>query len=212
MTKRAAFAEKFVPSWKDGFLDGNNRGFSVLSAREHIGPDGVHYAEFDALTPYYQRNMDDPLIGHGRVRLSGSRNCSDLELWTNKDGQPDRNLNDVVEEEDLVDASGRFVALSDVQEDLSGYLSCASQYPHVADYSEFEELRMPLNKRMGLSAPNAEDYQNYLSGVADQMRKGMTFIGRVQEPKDLFLARSTCPKTKDELAEDLAMQDVMELS
>lgn len=222
MSERPAFLKARKRPWQEAYEEGISNGFSVTHVREYRNESGDHFAEMEVRTPYVQKGVDSPILGYGTVSLSGERRVGDLELYLPSNG-PDpvgptrgRNLEDVLSETggslDLSRVDGGFVSGLDATREMSTFMSAATTYPHVSLYPEFEDLRKPVNKRLGLPDPTPEDYRTYLDRISSQMRSGdMQFIGNITCAKDLYLAQASAPATKAEADFDRSMSEVMEL-
>lgn len=201
----------YLPEWKQVFQTKESEGFHVTDAvRTGVGTP-VHSVLFHLDTPY-QLKDGRPVYGVGSVSASRPKNARDLEFWVEDETGTLRNLDDVTarmgQTFDLYQ-NGSWVNSDDAREDVGAYLLAASEYPHVALYEEFAEVQRINNQRFGFGEPTPEDYNRYLDTVQKNMLSGdVQYIGKMTRPKDLFLARASCPETAAEADITKAMSEL----
>lgn len=140
-------------------------------------------------TPYTYNG--DPLLAccfveHGHMRIDRSEELiiSNAELWT-KDkltGNPDRNLEDVYEEEHGTrnwavkeQDRGDVFDHEDVEKAVADCAAATVSFPHVMHYDEYKPFY-----RFGTATPKA--YAVYLQHCEGLMRQGVSYVGEVRDP------------------------------
>lgn len=191
------------PLFKDVFDRCSDRGYEVVSAKQSAGVGSVPVLHTEMKTPYMYQG--EPLMAVSTTDLSAAkgdtlRASRDTELWTvNGLGQRDRNLEDVMAGDDMVqDKTGNVISASDARADAGRFASAASEYPHVMMYEEYVEARTPVNARLHVDPPNEADYDKYLDHVSNQMSSGdVTFVGGITKRSQLTAARQSVPSFQE---------------
>lgn len=185
------------------YRDGLREGFCVDNARHY-------YKDGQGTQPRLEQTMETPYLFRGQNVIGftdtdlrdslagpdGIRHTDDREFYIADQYGRATNLDKLLRPgEQLVNKNtGGFVAVSSAKDHMAHFAGAASEYPHVFMYEEYMESRSYLNPRFGMPKPTAQDYEEYLDNMSDQLRsRDIIFTGRITKSSELHIAYETSP-------------------
>lgn len=180
----------------DKYKSLREQGFDITQTRQYYADAKTERAHVESYmkTPYFYHGK--PVDGYAITDVSDKQRPSHMiEFW-----QDGRNVEDISMlageggKIQLTDKNGVAVDMKEARENVAGFASGASEYPHVFTYPEYVEARTPINERMHLDPPNEEAYGHYLESVERQLAsRDIHFVGEITKVSDLSKMYESMP-------------------
>lgn len=205
---------------KNSIRDMNSKGFRVhsITSRPTEGQNASsHFIDEVWLsTPYTYENK--PLLGYCNVQHKGINDSvmvHTFELWTQENGVPQENLEDVYENEhgtrdwvvDDLKNEASSVTSKQAEQSVADCAVSTVYFPHVMTYDEYMAFQTSNMERLKMPSPTEASYEKYLDKCRNELKSGtIPYVGEILDADDVDRMSMTIPSVQRDLAE-LDVQD-----
>ena len=201
---------------KQGIKDSNRAGFAVTDIRSKpmdpgnpkLNPAKDFIDEVWMTTPYTYDGyplMAFCTVERGNIQIDKTEKLviADVELWTVNRGKPDRNLEDVYENDHgtrdwtVQDLQGWDVSHEDVENHVADCAAATVTFPHVMHYDEYMAFQKLNFARLRLGQPTDASYSKYLEHCENMMSSGdIPYVGELRDPGSVNLRNLEIPSVQ----------------
>lgn len=168
------------------YQSGKAMGYQISKVRDYPDDTGRLNTEIHMVTPYFDKN-DMPITGYAVVPITHERgdvirDANTVEFYSGGHNMDYMEQNDAV----MHDRDGNVVDMNVKREEMRQFAGAASEYPHVASWSEYQVLQERNLQRLHIDEEvKPSDYANYLDKKTREMRSGIEFIGENSTREDV---------------------------
>ena len=201
---------------KQGIKDSNRAGLAVTDIRSkpkdrgnpEFNPAKDFIDEVWMTTPYTYDGyplMAFCTVERGNIQIDKTEKLAigNVELWTVNRGKPDRNLEDVYENDHstrdwtVQDLQGWDVSHEDVENHVPDCAAATVTFPHVMHYDEYMAFQKLNFARLRLGQPTDVSYSKYLEHCENMMSSGdIPYVGELRDPGSVNLRNLEIPSVQ----------------
>lgn len=201
---------------KQRVKDSNRAGFAVTDIRSKpmdpgnpkLNPAKDFIDEVWMTTPYTYDGyplMAFCTVERGNIQIDKTEKLAigNVELWTVNRGKPDRNLEDVYENDHgtrdwtVQDLQGWDATHEDVENHVADCAAATVTFPHVMHYDEYMAFQKLNFARLRLGQPTDVSYSKYLEHCENMMSSGdIPYVGELRDPGSVNLRNLEIPSVQ----------------